>query len=172
MATLEKCSQAPARTASETDSRIDHGLRRLGLSLTRTVSETAGAFFCVQASPETVWEAPLTAEADALHCSQKNLGEKYELICGLSADRLEIAHLFPKGASEAMVVDAYCELANCICGAILADAGFADEFGYLIPCVPRPGMDRLPPGSRMLRGAFSLQGAWIRFSLAVRQTSP
>ena len=172
MATLEKRpgTLSPLQPQARPDGAVEAGIRRLGPSLSRLVAETAGAFFSSQAGVEAAWDAP-RLDGDALHCSQRNVGEKFELLCNLSADREEYARLFPAGVPESIRLDAYCELANCVCGAILADGQFEGEFGYLIPCVPCSGIGRVPAGARALYGAFRLKGAWIRFTLAIRDTA-
>jgi hypothetical protein len=149
---------------------IESGLRRLAPALARAAAETAGAFFCSQATLGTVWEAPRIPEARSLHCSQKNVGEKFELICNLTTDMTEWKRLFAADVPDQIKMDAYCELANCICGSLLADPGFSDEFGYLIPCVPCTGAGRPEPGSRTVRGTFRLSGTWIHFSFAVQDS--
>ncbi|HKP98138.1 MAG TPA: hypothetical protein VJ385_20580 [Fibrobacteria bacterium] len=149
---------------------IESGMRRVAPSLARAATETAGAFFCTQAALGTAWEAPGIPETSRLCCSQMNIGEKFELLCNLTTDTAEYAKLFPAGVPDPIRMDAYCELANCICGAILADERFLGEFGYLIPCVPCSGAGSVAAGSRTVRGAFRLAGAWIHFSFAVRET--
>jgi hypothetical protein len=143
---------------------------RLAPALLRTVAETAEAFFADQAALEPACDGSGIRENAALNCSQMNIGQNYEFLCCLTTDKTGFDRLFAAGIPEPIKMDAYCELANCICGAILADAGFADEFGYLTPCVPcsRPG--RIKAGSRALRGALRMKGARIHFSLALRQT--
>jgi hypothetical protein len=160
MPTLEKNTVEP----------IETGMRRLAPSLLRTVAETAEAFFAGRADLEPAWEGNRPRDNAALNCSQMNIGANYEFLCCLTTDRGGFDRLFAPGIPEPIKMDAYCELANCICGAILADAGFADQFGYLTPCVPcsRPG--RIKAGSRALRGALNLKGARIHFSLAMRPT--
>jgi hypothetical protein len=148
---------------------IDAALRKLAPNLARAASETAGAFFNVPASLASSWEAPRIPELGRIHCSQKNVGEKYEMICNLTADKFEWEKLFPAGVDERLKMDAYCELANCMCGALLADPGFSDWFGYLIPCVPCSGSGRAGEGSHAIKGALRLNGAWILFSFAVRE---
>ncbi len=172
MPTLEKRIETRPQAFAMGESLIESEMRRLGPSLARTVAETAGAFFNSPATLEAAWAAPRLPEGRALRCSQENIGEKYGLLCDLSADMGEYARLFPAGVSDSIKLDAYCELANCICGAILADADFADEFGYLIPCVPCSGAGRLSAGTRSMSGAFRLKDAWIRFSLTVQAAVP
>ncbi|MEO7427200.1 MAG: hypothetical protein ABI036_18575 [Fibrobacteria bacterium] len=147
---------------------IETGMRRLAPSLLRTVAETAEAFFAGRADLEPAWDGSGLRDNAALNCSQMNIGEGFELLCCLTTDIGGFDRLFPADVPEPIKMDAYCELANCICGAILADEGFADRFGYMTPCVPclRPG--RIRPGSRALRGALRMKGARIHFSLALR----
>jgi hypothetical protein len=172
MPTLQKTPETRSLPIVRQPCPIEAGMRRLAASLTRTAAETAGAFFCSQASLESPWEAPRIADTDSLHCSQKNIGEKYELLCNLTADKAGYDTLFPEGISDQIKMDAYCELANCICGSILADTAFSEEFGYLIPCVPCSGAGRPASGSRTVRGSFRLAGAWIHFSFAVQEAVP
>ena len=148
---------------------VDAALRKLAANLARAASETASAFFNAPASLASTWEAPRIPEAGRIHCSQKNIGEKYEMICNLTADQAGWDRLFPPGAEEGIKLDAYCELANCMCGALLADSGFADWFGYLIPCVPCSGPGLVEEGTHAVKGALRLNGAWILFSFAVRE---
>lgn len=165
--------QLTAETDSPTASRgcpLETGMRRLAPCFSRAAAETAEAFFSSHAFQGTSWEAPRIPEDSALHCSQKNIGEKYELLLNLTTDKHEYHRLFPSEVSDPIRMDAYCELANCICGSILADAGFLGEFGDLMPCVPCSGAGRMAAGSRAIRGAFRLGGAWIHFSFAVRET--
>lgn len=148
---------------------IDAALRKLAPNLARAASETAGAFFNLPAALATTWDAPRIPELGRIHCSQKNVGDKYEMICNLTADKFGWDKLFPAGADEQLKMDAYCELANCMCGTLLADPGFTDWFGYLIPCVPCSGAGCAGEGAQTIKGALRLNGAWILFSFAVRE---
>jgi hypothetical protein len=148
---------------------IDSALRKLAPNLARAVSETVSAFFNAQVSLVPAWEAPRIAHPAAIHCSQKNLGEKFEMICNLTADKDGWDRLFPALSEERIRLDAYCELANCICGALVADAAFADWFGYLIPCVPCSGPGGVGEGAYAVNGALRLKGSCILFSFAVRE---
>lgn len=148
---------------------IDAALRRLAPNLARAASETAGAFFNVPASLASTWEAPRIPELGRIHCSQKNIGEKYEMMCNLTADKFEWDKLFPADVPAQIKLDAYCELANCMCGTLLADPGFTDWFGYLIPCVPCSGSSCADPAAHSIKGALRLNGAWIMFSFAVKE---
>jgi hypothetical protein len=156
-------------SAPSVDFPLDAVLRKLAPNLARAASETASAFFNAPVSLAPAWEAPRAAEGGRIHCSQKNLGEKYEMVCNLTVDKAGWDRLFPPDLDERMRMDAYCELANCICGALLADPGFADWFGYLIPCVPCTGPGCPGEGAQAARGALRLNGAWILFSFAVRE---
>lgn len=148
---------------------IDSAMRKLAPSLARAVSETVSAFFNGQVSLVPAWEAPRIPAFAAIHCSQKNLGERFEMICNLTADKGGWDRLFPAATDESIRLDAYCELANCICGALVADAAFADWFGYLIPCVPCSGPGCVGEGSHAVNGALRLKGSCILFSFAVRE---
>jgi hypothetical protein len=150
---------------------IDTAMRKIAASLARAATETVSAFFNAQVSMVPAWEAPRIPELGAIHCSQKNLGEKFEMICNLTADKGGWDRLFPAVADERIRLDAYCELANCICGALVADAAFSDWFGYLIPCVPCSGPGCVGEGSHAVNGALRLNGSWILFSFAVREAS-
>lgn len=151
---------------------IQAGLQRLAPSLSRTVAETAGAFFMAEASlPLNRAAIPRFSDFDAMRCSQKNIGEKYEMICNLAVDRAEWNGLFVNGEPEDLRRDAYSELVNCICGAVLAYSGFTEEYGYLIPCVPCSGPALVPAGASRLKGAFKMGTAWIRFSISMLQTT-
>ncbi len=147
---------------------IDAALRRLGPNLARAASETAGAFFSAPASLAATWEAPRIPELGRIHCSQKNIGEKYELLCNLTADKFEWEKLFPADVDGQLKMDAYCELANCICGTLLADPAFTDWFGYLIPCVPCSGAGCASAEAHSIQGALRISGAWILFSFSVQ----
>src|SRR5690349_18127936 len=116
------------------------GLQRLSTSRSRTSAETAGALSLADAAvAQTRAAAPRFSDLDAMRCSQKNVGDKYEMICNLTVDRAEWNGVFVNGEPDDLKRDAYSELGNCICGAVLAHAGFTEEFGYLIPCVPCSG---------------------------------
>jgi hypothetical protein len=149
---------------------IDAALRKLAPSLARAASETVSAFLGAPAALVPAWEAPRIPEAGRLHCSQKNMGEKYEMICNLTFDKADLDRLFPGFPDERLRQDACCELANCICGALLADPAFADWFGYMIPCVPCSGPGCMGEEARAVKGALRLNGAWILFSFAVAES--
>ena len=173
MLTLQKAASPaiakPEEILPVTGFPIDAALRRLGPNLARAASETAGAFFSVPVSLAATWEAPRIAELGRIHCSQKNIGEKYEMICNLTADKFEWEKLFPDDVDGQLKMDAYCELANCMCGTLLADPAFTDWFGYLIPCVPCSGAGCSGEGAHSIQGALRLGGAWILFSFAVQE---
>lgn len=169
MFTLQTTAPAESRHRNHPDASLESALRRLSPSMTRAAAETAGAFFCAKTSPGATWEAPRLTDLGSLHCSQKNMGEKYEMTCNLGVERSEWDKLFTSKESEQFKMDAFCEMANCICGTLLADPGFSDEFGYLIPCVPCSGPSRAPAGSRTLRGAFRLSGILVYFAFTVQE---
>lgn len=151
---------------------LETALRRLAPSLSRVAAETAGAFISAEAVPATdLRVTPRLPDLGLLRCSQKNIGEKHEMVCNLSVEKSEWQRLFGAGANEEFCIDAFCEMANCICGSLIADPAFADEFGYLIPCVPYAGHGKALPGSRSYRGAFRLGGAWIHFSISLQEAS-
>jgi hypothetical protein len=159
------------QSAAEAESfPIDMALRKLAPSLARAASGTVSAFFNAPAALVPAWEAPLIPEHVAIRCSQKNLGERFEMICNLTADKTGWDRLFPALTDERIRLDAYCELANCICGELVADPAFADWFGYMIPCVPCSGSGCVGEGAHAVNGALRLNGSWIHFSFAVRDT--
>jgi len=158
-------------SADAADFSVDTALRKLAPNLARATSETVSAFFSTPASLAPAWEAPRIHEMGRIQCSQKNVGDKYQMVCNLTADKSGWDRLFPSDVDDAIKMDAYCELANCICGELLADAGFADWFGYLIPCVPCSGPGCPGEGAHAVKGALRLNGAWILFSFAVRETA-
>jgi hypothetical protein len=146
---------------------IQASLQRLAPVLARASAETAGAFFCAESSLPQGRPSPRFSDLGAMRCSQKNVGDNYEMVCNLAVDKAEWDRLVGAADDEEMKRDAFSELANCICGAVIAHPGFTDDFGYLIPCVPcsRPAL--VPAGSSRLKGAFKMGGAWIRFSFSV-----
>lgn len=151
---------------------IETAIWRMGPSMARVASETAGAFFgseAVLGSDLSV--IPRLSDLGVLRCSQKNIGEKHEMICNLAVEKSEWDRLFNSGENEEFRLDAFCEMANCICGGLIAETAFTDEFGYLIPCVPYSGHSKNPVGSRAYRSAFRLGGAWIYFSITVQVAS-
>jgi hypothetical protein len=147
-------------------------MQRLAPALARTAAETAGAFLCAETSvPLAGTPVPRFSDFGAMRCSQKNVGDRHEMICNLAVDKDGWNRLFKGGEPEEIQRDAFCELANCICGAVLANAEFADEFGYLIPCVPCTGSALVPANASRMKGAFKMGGAWIRYSFTVMQAA-
>ena len=144
-------------------------MRKLGPNLARAASETAIRLLQRARFPRPAWEAPRIQERGRIQCSQKNVGDKYQMICNLTADKSGWDRLFPGGVDDTIRMDAYCELANCICGELLADPAFADWFGYLIPCVPCSGPGCMDEGTYSVNGALRLNGSWILFSFAVHE---
>src|SRR5687768_9256312 len=100
---------------------LERALRRLGPGMARVAADTAGAFISVEAVLGTDWTViPRLPDLGILRCSQKNIGEKREMVCNLSVEKAEWDRLF--GAeSDDYSVDAFCEMANCICGNLIAD---------------------------------------------------
>lgn len=165
---------APNNITTQRDVKagIESALWRLGPAMARVAAETAGAFISTEAVPGTDWTVvPRLPDLGQLRCSQKNIGEKHEMICNLSVEKNEWQRLFASGENEDFTTDAFCEMANCICGGLIADPSFTDEFGYLIPCVPYAGHSKVPAAARTYRGTFRLGGAWIRFSVSVCDAS-
>ena len=175
MPTLQQPSLAPAFQAKQAardksqDRPVEREFDRIAPALKRAAAETAGAFLCVPAALGSGGEAPRLSIPDALHCSQMNMGDKHQLLFNLSVEKPEWDKLFDGGIPDAIKLDAYCELANCICGTILADDGFTGEFGYMIPCVPCNGASRPAADSRVERGSMIVGGAWIHFTFALRE---
>ncbi|MDB5104625.1 MAG: hypothetical protein JWP91_2314 [Fibrobacteres bacterium] len=172
MPTLQDNAHAPiAPVTPRAPSAIGNRLKRLAPSLARAAADTAGAFFCSPAAVGNPWDSPRVPDAQGLRCSQMNIGDKYEMLCNFSADEADWETLFPADVTGQIMLDAFCEMANCICGTLLADPDFSDEFGYLIPCVPCNGASRPASASSAMRGAFRVGSAWIRFSFAVQETA-
>lgn len=171
MPTLQQPLKTPAIQAAgkSRESAVAGGLDRIAPALKLAAAETAGAFLCVPAAVASGREAPRLSIPDALHCSQMNMGDRHQLLFNLSVEKPQWDKLFGGAIPEAIKLDALCELANCICGAILADAGFAGEFGYMIPCVPCNGASRPAPDSRIERGSMVVGGAWIHVTFAIRE---
>ena len=170
MLTFQTTPQAEAKIAAMREKDLESALRRLSSSLTRSAAETANAFFSANTTPGVIWEAR-ELDLESLQCSQKNIGETHEMTCDLGVKKSDWTRMFTLEETEQFKMDAFCEMANCICGAVLADPGFSDEFGYMIPCVPCSGPSLAMPGSRTLRGAFRLSGILVHFSFAVRETA-
>lgn len=155
--------------SSKGKSDVHIALRRLGPSMARVAADTAGAFASAEAVPGTDWTViPRLPDLGILRCSQKNVGEKHEMVCNLSVEKSEWDRLFGADGSEEFSVDAFCEMANCICGSLIADPAFTDEFGYLIPCVPCAGLGKTFADAGRFRCAFRLGGAWIHVSISVQ----
>lgn len=149
---------------------LDADRRRLGSSLSRVAAATAAAFLSTEAVMASDWSmVPRLPDLGVLRCSQRNVGERHEMICNMSVEKKEWNLLLGNPGDEEFSADAFCELANCICGGLTAEASITDEFGYLIPCVPYAGHSRIPDASRAYRGAFRLGGAWVHFSIAIRE---
>jgi hypothetical protein len=142
---------------------------RLETSIGRIIAETAGAFAAADVFPLPDWMAiPRLPDLGILRCSQKNIGDRHEMICNLSVGKSEWQRLIGACEDEAFCLDALCEMANCVCGSLLADAAFADAFGFLIPCVPCAGYCQAGADSATCRGAFRLGGAWIHYAISVQ----
>lgn len=162
-------SSAALASVRDSASDLETGLSRLRPRLARVVADTAGDFLAANAVPGSPWMVPSRLpDLGLLHSSQRNLGEKLEMICNLSVEKSEWRRLVGAAGGEDISQDAFCELANCICGNLIADAAFADEFGYLLPCVPCAGRAAAAPGARAARGAFRVGGAWVHFSISVQ----
>lgn len=152
------------------DAGLHAALRRLAPTLSRIAADTAGALLGAGTAADTdPAAAPRFRDLGAIRCSQRNLGETHEMVMNLAADKAEWDRLFPAGESEEYRMDAFRELANCICGGMIGEPAFADEFGCLIPCVPYAGRWNPPADSACFTGAFRRGGAWIRYTLSVRQ---
>lgn len=159
---------------TQLDEKVDleTAIWRIGPSMARVTAETAGAFIATEAVLGSDWTIiPRLPDLGTLRCSQKNIGEKHEMIINLSVEKSEWDRLFNTGEGEDFRLDAFCEMANCICGSLIADSAFTDEFGYLIPCVPYAGQSKSPKGGRSYRGAFRLGAAWVHFSITVHEAT-
>lgn len=147
---------------------LEIALRRLRPTVSRVLAETAGAFLAAESVTGSDWTAMARLpDLGVLQCSQRNVGEKHEMICNLSVEKSEWRRLLGASGCEAFSQDAFCEMANCLCGSLLADAVFLDEFGYLVPCVPYAGHFRMPAETRSLRGAFRIGGVTVHYAIAV-----
>jgi hypothetical protein len=166
---LDAAQRHAQRQMQSQDPRVEGSFDRIAPMLMRAAAETAAAFLCVPAALGSAWEAPRFSIPDALHCSQMNMGDKHQFLFNLSVEKAQWDKLFAGDIPDSIKLDAYCELANCICGTILADAAFAGEFGYMIPCVPCNGVSRPAADSRIERGSMIVGGAWIRFTFALRE---
>jgi hypothetical protein len=148
--------------------RLDAAAHRLRAILGQSAAETVGAFFRSEAVPGPDWTVlPQLSDWETLRCSQKNIGDKVDMICNLSVAKADWYRLFTDGESDDVKADALCELANCVCGSVLADPEFSDEMGYLTPCVPSEGFCKAPAVSRTLRGSVLLKGAAIHFAFSI-----
>ena len=175
MPTLQPTDSAPVSDPAQGRSRagsLERSLDRIAPMLMRAAAETSAAFLSVPAALSSAREAPRFSIPDALHCSQMNMGDKHQFLFNLSVDRPQWNRLFADPMPDSMKSDAYCELANCICGAILADASFMDEFGSMIPCVPCNGASRPEADAPIRSGTMILGGALIRFTFAIREIDP
>jgi hypothetical protein len=160
------------RTLNVREAGIDAALRRLAPTLSRIAAATAGSLLGTGAMPGSDPSiAPRPRDLGEIRCSQRNIGETHEMVMDLSVDKAEWNRLFAAGEPEDYRMDAFRELVNCICGGLIAEAAFTDEFGYLIPCVPYAGSCAAPADSAGVTGAFRLGGAWIRFTLSIHQAS-
>lgn len=183
MSTLQAYPKSENNLFAVPSYSLETSLHRLASSLTRATSETANAFFCASnstsASPSPSTPAPTKAskalkvsgEIGSLTCSQRNIGDKFEMICNLEVGKADWNLFFTAGESERFKMDTFCEMANCICGSLLSDPGFSDQFGYMIPCVPW-SLGAAPQSSAgTLRGAFRLSEILVYFSISVQLSS-
>jgi len=165
---------APRNTAIQTAevyppegfASIERALRRLSPVLARAASETAQAFFPEQEGSGPDREAQALSGSGTLRCSQANIGESCEMVCGLAVDKMGWTSLLADSAGD-LSMDVLRELANCICGSLLSDPEFLEEFGQMYPCVPSvPSLDDAPHvcDGRGLEGAVRISGTWIHFT--------
>ncbi len=150
---------------------LQNTLGRLSPHLAHAAAETASAFFSASLTANTALSLQRLTDFGSLRCSQKNIGENYEMTLNLAVDKIAWNKMFISGESEVLKMDAFCEMANCICGTVLADPSFSDEFGYMIPCVPCFGPS--PQGSMdssTLRGVFRLGACWIHYTFTLQET--
>jgi hypothetical protein len=149
---------------------LEDSLNRLASSLTRATSETANAFFCISAPAPTKDSNALreSGEIGSHTCSQRNIGDKFEMICNLEVGKADWNSFFTAGESDRFKLDTFCEMANCICGSLLSDPGFSDQFGYMIPCVPWSLSSAPQSNAGTLRGAFRLSEILVYFSISVQ----
>src|SRR5262245_28098135 len=68
---------------------IHASLQRLAPVLARASAETAGAFFCAESSLPQGRPSPRFSDLGAMRCSQKNVGDNYEMVCNLAVDKAE-----------------------------------------------------------------------------------
>lgn len=147
-------------------------LHQLGPAMVRVIATTSGAFLMSEAAPATDWTVvPCLPDLGVLRCSQKNIGEKREMVLNLAVEKAEWDQLFSGGEAEDLRVDAFHEMCNCACGSILAEAAFTDAFGYLIPCVPSAGPAKAPLSAHSYHASFRLGCAWVHIALFVGDVS-
>src|SRR5690606_25691609 len=120
----------------EPSTSIKRALGRLSPVLARATAEAAEAFFPGKEDCGPDRAAPALSDSGSLRCSQANIGESYEMVCGLSVDRNGWTSLLADSAGEGLSMDVLRELANCICGSLLSDPEFLEEFGQMYPCAP------------------------------------
>lgn len=162
----------PFTSSQDIHQDLETALRRLRPTIGRVLAETAGAFLASDAVPASDWTAMARLpDLGVLQCSQRNVGEKQEMICNLTVEKSEWLRLLGASGCEDYCQDAFCEMVNCLCGSLLADAVFQDEFGYLIPCVPYAGHFRVGAGTRGLRGAFRIGGVTVHYAIAILHTA-
>jgi hypothetical protein len=172
MPTLQRTDSTPASEATQTQLRacpIQGSLDRIAPMLMRAAAETSAAFLCVPAALGSARKAPRFSIPDAMHCSQMNMGDKHQFLFNLSVEKAQWNKLFAGPIPDSIKLDAYCELANCICGTILADGEFTDEFGYMIPCVPCNGASRPAADAHIEGGTLIVGGALIHITFAIRE---
>lgn len=159
----------------------ERALRRLTPAMARAAASTAEAFFPAHgaAAPDEGFSRPYghggnrsgrsgsRSGSETLCCSQLNIGERFEMTCDLATDKEEWASLFPRDVPDQVRSDALMELANCICGSLLSDAGLMDELGCLLPCVPSAFIPRAP-GASAVGGALRMSSTLIQYSFSVR----
>lgn len=165
-------TQNPSR--SNPKNPLETSLRQLGPGLGQTAAETVGAFFRCEVSAGLMeMSLPRFADREALYCTQKNLGEKFKMTCSVAVVRQEWNRLFTDGESNAIKNDALWELANCVCGSVIADTGFSDEFGYLTPCVPNGDVQRAPalPVTTTYRCFVLIKGTAVHFAFTVEEST-
>lgn len=150
---------------------LENTLRKLSPILSQTATDTAGAFFSTLSIPSADTFPPNFNSNESILCSQKNMGEKFEMICNLAVSAIEWDRLFAPGDSDRYKIDAFCEMANCICGSVIAEADFSDAFGFLIPCVPWAIPADVSTQSASMRGAFRLNGLTVYYAFTIQSSS-
>lgn len=165
----------PTATMTKEDSSSNQGLentlRQLSPILSQSATETAGAFFSTLSTPSFDTIPSNLNPKESIFCSQKNIGEKFEMICNLAVSNAEWDKLFTAMDSDRYKIDAFCEMANCICGNVIAEANFSDAFGFLIPCVPWSIPENVSTQSSSMRGAFRLQGLTVYYAFTVQPST-